>query len=109
MEIEPTTTLTQFEEAMRDIGLRQGNLANLRKQFQKPGRNSEPPKNHYIHLLMWDSGYFMNGYELIRDVKYACPVDKYSEINYEDSYQEYIEYVELLKADNLEKEEEKSQ
>ena len=39
----------------------------------------------------------------------SSPVGMDSEINYEDSYEEYDDYIQNLKADNLDKEEEKSQ
>lgn len=37
-------------------------------------------------MFLLDSGYYMNGYDLAREIILANPVEKYSEINYEDSY-----------------------
>jgi hypothetical protein len=56
-------------------------------------------------MFVIDSGFYLNGYDLARDTLLASPVEMDSEINYEDSYEEYDDYIQNLKADNLDKEE----
>lgn len=48
-------------------------------------------------MMIYDSGFFMSGYDINREIDAVRPVDIYSEINYENSYMEYDEYMELLK------------
>jgi len=78
-------------------------LEELRQQFTKPTRAT--PKQRFVHMFVIDSGFYLNGYDLARDTLLASPVEMDSEINYEDSYEEYDDYIQNLKADNLDKEE----
>jgi hypothetical protein len=60
-------------------------IEELRLQFPKPTRNI--PKPRFVHLMLWDSGFYMNGYDLTRELTLVNPIDKYSEVNYENSYE----------------------
>jgi hypothetical protein len=59
-------------------------IDELRLQFPKPTRNV--PKSRFVHLMLWDSGFYMSGYDLTRELVLVNPIDKYSEVNYENSF-----------------------
>lgn len=76
--------MSPFDQMLRALNTPRQPLQELRQQFDRPNRQTF--KQRLVHMFLLDSGYYMNGYDLAREIILANPVEKYSEINYEDSY-----------------------